>query len=328
MSVQLQEAPTTPASATLSAIWICDERGARAELTLARYLDTLTALPAECDMTIVCHGAAAQTISLLQSRLEESLIGGRVVYLHRACDSSAAIQAGLDASGGEIVVLLPPYVQSDPSGLSRMLAEIEEGADYVASWRTPRVDSRWNSFKSRAFNFITRRLTGVKLHDVNSGMRVMTRQLTEHIPIYGDLDRFWPFFANVQGYKIAEVKTRHLEERVKRGDYRLGVYMRRLLDVLALFFLMKFTRKPLRFFGLIGGTTFLAGATVTATLVAQRLWGSPLADRPALIFGVLLIVLGIQLFSLGLLGELLIFTHGKAIRDYQVQRVWEEQRER
>lgn len=325
MSIDLQEPTTHTKAGTLSAIWICDERGTRAELTLARYLDALSATSQNCDLTIVCNAEATQTIAAFQARLEESKIEARMICLHRACDHSAEIQAGLDASDGETIVLLPPYIQSDPDALHRMLEEIENGADYVASWRTPRVDSWWNGFKSRVFNFITRRLTGIKLHDVNSGMRVMSRQLTDHVPIYGDLDRFWPFFANAQGYKIVEVKTRHIEERVKRGDYRLGVYMRRLLDVLALFFLIKFTRKPLRFFGLIGGSTFLAGATITAVLVAQRLFGSPLADRPALIFGVLLIVLGIQLFSLGLLGELLIFTHGKAVRDYHVQRVWEEE---
>ncbi len=325
MSVDLQEPTTRAKAGTLSAIWICDERGTRAELTLTRYLDSLASLTQPCDLTIVCNANATQTIAAFQALLQESEMDSRVICLHRACDPSAEIQAGLDASHGDTIILLPPYIQSDPDDLSRMLEEIENGADYVASWRTPRVDSWWNGFKSRTFNALTRRLTGMRLHDVNSGMRVMSRRLTQHVPIYGDLDRFWPFFANAQGFKIAEVTTRHVKERVKRGDYRLGVYLRRLLDVLALFFLMKFTRKPLRFFGLIGSSTFLTGATITAVLVAQRLFGSPLADRPALIFGVLLIVLGIQLFSLGLLGELLIFTHGKAIRDYHVQRIWEEE---
>jgi hypothetical protein len=128
----------------------------------------------------------------------------------------------------------------------------------------------------------------------------------------------------MQGYRVTEVQTRHLEERVKKGDYRLGAYARRLLDLLTLFFLIKFTRKPLRFFGLIGGALFAAGSLLTVVLGIQRLLGDrPLADRPLLILAVTLVVLGVQLCSLGLLGELMIFIHGRALAEYHVEKVHE-----
>jgi hypothetical protein len=178
------------------------------------------------------------------------------------------------------------------------------------------------------FNRITRWLMGVSLQDLNSGLRVLRRELAEDVPIYGDLYRFWPLLAARQGYRVTEVETDHLQERVQKGDYRFGVYLRRALDLLTLFFLMKFTRKPLRFFGLLGSATLFLGSLVTGVLVIERLLGwTSLADRPALIFGVLLIVLGIQLFSLGLLGELIIFTYGNKLRDYRVETIYEADRQ-
>ena len=122
---------------------------------------------------------------------------------------------------------------------------------------------------------------------------------------------------------VSEVKTRHIEERVKKGDYAFGVYVRRLLDLMTLFFLFKFTKKPLRFFGLIGSFTASAGFLISGVLVVQRLFGQPLEHRPALLFGILLIVLGVNLVSLGLLGELIIFIHGHRLRDYHVKQVYE-----
>jgi hypothetical protein len=119
------------------------------------------------------------------------------------------------------------------------------------------------------------------------------------------------------------VETTHLAERVRPGDYRFGVYLRRVLDLLTLFFLIKFTRKPLRFFGLIGSATLTLGTLALIVLGIQRMLGTPLADRPVLILAVMGIVLGIQLFSLGLLGELIIFVHGRSQKEYYVYDVYE-----
>ena len=149
----------------------------------------------------------------------------------------------------------------------------------------------------------------------------MKREVAESVPIYGDLARFLPILAAMQGYRISEVKTQHLEERTGRGDYRLRVYIRRILDLLTLFFLLDFTRKPLRFFGLPGSFTLMLGTVTLVTVTIQKLMGTGLADRPALVFGAILVVLGIQLFSLGLLGELIIFTHGRKMRDNHVETI-------
>jgi len=306
----------------LSAIWICAPEDPKAGETLGEYLATLSSLPCQCDLTVVGNGTLGKNQDLLAA-LQESSIPSTMISLHRISDDSTAIAAGLEASHGELVALLPSYLQSDPDNLDQMLKEIDGGCDYVASWRTSRVDSFIGRMQSRLFNLITRSLTNIKLHDINSGLRLMKRDITQNVPLYSELDRFLPILAEMQGYRVAEVKVEHLNERTRQGDGGLGVYFRRILDLMTLLFLFKFTRKPLRFFGLIGGATVVTGSIVAAVVAVQRLLGTPAGDRPALLLAVLLIVLGVQLFSLGLLGELIIFIHGSKFGSHHVEKVYE-----
>jgi hypothetical protein len=279
------------------------------------------------DLTIVACDCSENVQRDIRQGLNGSPVAATVVSISGARDESTIIQAGLSASRGEIVVLLPSYQQCDLSQLQQMIDAAGSEYDYLASRRDARTDSKWNQLKSSVFNRIVRSFTGIPLHDLNSGLRVLRREVAERVPIYGDLHRFWPVLAAAQGYRIAEMSVKHVEERVRKGDYRLGVYLRRIIDLLTLFFLIRFTRKPLRFFGLLGSGSFAIGAALTAVLCVQRAWGQPLADRPALIFGVLFVVLGIQLFSFGLVGELIIFAHGNTLRDYHIKRVYEAARE-
>lgn len=313
------------AAPRLSAIWVAPHDDPRQRETLEAHLAVLGRLPVTAELVIVVNGGSLSADDPVLTLLHTSPVPSRLVSLFRRCDESVAIVAGVQSARGELIAWLPGYLQTDPAELPRLLVEIDRGADYVGSWRWPRVDSKYNGLQSTLFNWIARYLTKVPLHDLNSTLRIMRRELAEHVPIYGDLHRFLPLLAATQGYRVTEVRTRHLEERVEKGAYRVGVYWRRLLDLLTLFFLIKFTRKPLRFFGMIGGAIGAAGALITAVLGVQRLLGTPLADRPALILGVLLIVLGFQLVSLGLLGELIIFTHGKLLREYHVEKVYESE---
>lgn len=318
-----KDSETVSEKPRLSAIWICSPNDPAIGETLAEYSNTLSSLPCACDLTVIANGAEAEENSELLSALASASVPCRMISLHRNSDDSTAIAAGLEETEGELVALLPSYLQSDPAGLERMLEEIDRGSDFVASWRSPRVDSFSDRLKSRIFNSITRSLTSIRLHDINSGLRLMRREITKDVPLYSELDRFLPIMAAMQGYRVSEIKVRHLTERVKRGDGGLGVYFRRILDLVTLFFLFKFTRKPLRFFGLLGGLVVLMGSVVAAMVTIQRLMGTPAADRPALLLAVLLMVLGVQLFSLGLLGELIIFVHGTKLETRHVEKVFE-----
>jgi hypothetical protein len=161
-------------------------------------------------------------------------------------------------------------------------------------------------------------------HDISCGMRVMKRKVAEEVHLYGDLHRFFPLLAFQRGFKVEEIPVRQSRQDLKPRIYRPGIYLRRLLDILTLLFIFKFTKKPLRFFGLIGGALFGCGSVILAYLVVYWLMDlGPISRRPILILGVLLMVLGAQLFSIGLLGEMMIFTHGRGAKDYQIKEILE-----
>ena len=287
------------------------------------YLRVLEQLKRKTEFVAVVNGDIDLPEGIVEE-LDGTNLESCVVKIHRKSDDSTAIRAGLQASRGEIVVLLPSYRQVDPAAVSDMIGELDNGYDYVASYRNPRVDSWWSTFKSKIFNSVTRWLTSVPLRDINSGLRVLKRQVMEDLPFYGDMHRFLPILAAMQGFRISEVSVQHVQERVGKGDTQMGVYGRRVLDLLSLFFLFKFVKKPLRFFGLIGSACLVAGSAIVGTIVVQRFVSeTSLSGRPALLLGVLLVVLGVQLFSLGLLGELIIFVHGKSVADQYVDKIYE-----
>jgi hypothetical protein len=165
-------------------------------------------------------------------------------------------------------------------------------------------------------------VTGQAFHDLGCGARAMRRRVLEEISLYGDQHRFLPVLANRQGFRVVEVDLRQSpRDRYDRG-YPVRDYVHRVLDIFTVFFLVRFTKKPLRFFGMVGASTFVIGAVLVAWLAIDRLvFLHPLADRPALLLSSLLVVLGMQLFALGLLGELIIFTHARDIKDYQIEAV-------
>lgn len=312
----------------LSAILTYSEKDAQATETVRQYVRELMKLEAHWELIVVTVDDWQNVAKAIDPLIAASNGSCRILSLTAGSSQSTQFVAGIHASKGDVIALLPEYLQSAPGDLHRMLEAIREGADFVSSWRALRVDSRWNRFKSQTFNWLVRKVTGIRLHDVNSGLRVIRRELAESVPVYGDLLRFWPILAERQGFLIAEVNVRHLKEVVNPGDYAFGVYVRRLLDVLTLFFLVKFTSRPLRFFGLAGLAVSGIGGTVCLVLAAQWLAGIPLGGRPALGLGILLIVLGVQFVSLGLLGELIIFTRARALRQYRVKATYERHEER
>lgn len=245
-----------------------------------------------------------------------------VITLGRWFGEATALAAGFEIAKGETIVTVPAYFQAQPSEIHRVLKTFaEQEQDLVIAWRYPRIDCLFNRFQSRVFHVLIRFLIGTNYQDISCGLRVMKRKVAQEIRLYGDLHRFLPLLAHQRGFKIVEVSVQQSPHDAKKRVYGPGVYLRRLLDILTLFFLYKFTRKPLRFFGLVGSGIFFAGAILTAYLGVDRLLGVPLASRPLLILGVLWMVFGVQLFSIGLLGEIIIFTHARDLKEYHTQEI-------
>jgi len=267
------------------------------------------------------QGEALQQLQILKKEYPEI----RVLVLNRCFGEATALSIGFDRVRGNVILTLASYFQVEPDEVQRLVKKLfEENVDLIISWRYPRIDSVFNRLQARVFHWITKLLTGLKYHDISCGLRVMKRKVAEEVALYGDLHRFFPLLAYQRGFKVVEVPVRQSRYDVKRRLNRPGLYLRRLLDLLTLFFLFKFTKKPLRFFGLVGSGLFGAGTLITGYLGLYRLLGmGGIADRPLLILGVLLMVLGVQLFSVGLLGEIVIFNHRREDTEYQIEEILE-----
>ena len=233
---------------------------------------------------------------------------------------ATALAAGFDRAAGDVVITSAAFFQTTPEAIPVMLEVLENGdTDLVVARRYPRRGSFLNRLQAQAFHWLVRTLTATEFHDVTCGFRAMKRQVAEALHLYGDLHRFIPIIARTLGFRVTEVKVeQHVEDRPTKL-YGPAVYSRRILDILTVFFLVNFTRRPLRFFGLIGLGLLVLGGGITLYLGIYRILGmGGIADRPLLLLGILLVVLGFQSISMGLLGELIIYTHARKMRTYRI----------
>ena len=198
-----------------------------------------------------------------------------------------------------LILTLPAYQQVDGDAIPALVAALQDN-DMVLANRSPRKDFTFNGLQSRLFNSMLRSFTDLEIHDAGCSVRIFKRRVIEEVQIYGDLFRFFPIMAHRQGYRVIEMNTPQSQRDAFRRIYSPGLYLRRLLDLLTIFFHVKFTKKPLRFFGLIGTSLLGAGLLATAYLVIERLlFDVALSDRPALFLSSLLIVLGIPYTTSG-----------------------------
>jgi hypothetical protein len=247
----------------------------------------------------------------------------RVLRFARPVSEAVALATGFDRVRGELVFTLPSYFDSDPSGLSSLHAAIEEGADLAFACRTQRRDGVLKQVQSRGFNRLASWATGTRFEDVASGTRVARREVMQEVPLYGDFHRFLPVLVHRVGFAVREVPVPQDPRASAPALYRPRTYLWRVLDLLSMFFLSYFTRRPLRLFGAVGTLFGGIGGLILLVVGVQRLMGEALAGRPILILGTLLVGLGVQALTIGLLGELLLFFHARDVRDYRIAAIYE-----
>jgi glycosyltransferase involved in cell wall biosynthesis len=240
-----------------------------------------------------------------------------MVALNRGFGESTAIMAGFDRCSGDIIMTLPAYHQINPEDIGKLVTALEK-KDIAVGWRWPRTGGALERMRRSFFHGFVARFTGMRLHDLGCGARAMKRAVLQELTLYGDQHRLLAVLANRQGFAVTEVEIRQSEHDRFEGVYRPREYAHFVLDVFTVFFLVRFTKKPLRFFGMLGVSMFGVGGLLVLYLVIERLFlNQPLSDRPALLLSALVVVLGLQLFALGLLAELIIFTHARHLKDYQ-----------
>ena len=230
----------------------------------------------------------------------------RVLEVGQGTGEGVLLRMAARRAEGDVILTLPAYHRVEASGLPNLVTAVREGADLAVARRWPRRDSWINRIQSSAFNWLQRLLVGGDIRDVACGVRAGRREVLLDLPIFGEFYRFLPLLAINEGYHIEEVDVPQHPGDAQARIHDPGTYVRRLVDLLGMFFLARFTYKPLRFFGLVGSLIGGIGAVVMLVVFIQRLAGQPLADRPLLLLGVLLVTLGAQSFAIGLIGEIIV----------------------
>ena len=230
----------------------------------------------------------------------------RVVGLRRNFGKSAALSAGFERSSGEIVVTLDGDGQDDPSEIPALVAKLDEGYQLVSGWKRDRQDPRLRRWASRLFNGVTARLSGVHLHDFNCGLKAYRGECARSLRIYGELHRYIPVLAVQRGWRVTEIPVHHRARKHGRSKFGLERYARGPFDLLTVLFIGRYQYRPLHLFGGVGVALMIVGLAISAYLAVLRFQGEAIGERPLLLLGVLLIVVGIQLLTFGLLGQMFV----------------------
>ncbi|MEP6908865.1 MAG: glycosyltransferase family 2 protein [Actinomycetota bacterium] len=243
------------------------------------------------------------------TRLHARVPNARIVRLRRNFGKSAALAAGFAQAQGEIVVTIDGDLQDDPGEIPHLLAKLDEGFDLVSGWKTRRRDPLRRRLMSKIFNAVTGRVSGLRLHDMNCGLKAYRAEVVRGLPLYGELHRFIPVLAHYRGYRVAELPVNHRPRPHGRSRYGLERYVRGFLDLLTVTFMGRYRHRPLHLFGGLGLVLGLLGTVVLLYLTVLKATGEAIGQRPLLTLGVLLVVVGLQFFSLGLISEMVTSHH-------------------
>jgi len=268
----------------------------------------LEPLAEEWEAVFVDDGSVDGSFAAL-TRLHDGNENVRVVRLRRNFGKAAALAAGFGQARGETVVTIDADLQDDPAEIPRLLVKLEEGFDLVSGWKTRRRDPLRRRVLSRIFNWVTGRVSGLRLHDMNCGLKAYRAEVVRGMPLYGELHRFIPVLAQYRGFRVAELPVNHRPREHGRSRYGVERYVRGFLDLLTVSFIGRYRHRPLHLFGGLGLILGLLGVAILVYLTVVKALGHAIGERPLLTLGVLLVVVGLQFFSLGLISEMLTSQH-------------------
>ena len=284
-------------------------------------IDVLQAIDtASYEVIFVDDGSTDGTFDVLTTlhELNPHII---VLQFRRNFGKSAALSAGFAEAEGEVVFTMDGDLQDNPVEIPRFLAKLDEGYDLVSGWKYPRLDPLTKTFPSKLWNLLLRMTTGVNLHDFNCGFKAYRRDVVQDMQLYGELYRYIPVLADQKGYRVTEIQVAHrprLHGTSKFGFKRFG---RGFFDLLTILFLGTYSWRPLHLFGGIGGVVSVAGSLVLIYLTVLWLMGDrPIGNRPLLTLGVLLVTVGVQFLSIGLLAEMFALINAQNTQIYSVRR--------
>ena len=297
---------------------VLDEEATVASLA-ERVLANLDAAGARSEILFIDDGSTDRTSDEVR-RAHERDARVRLIRLRRNFGKAAALSAGVDHARGRILVTMDGDLQDDPDEIPRLLQALEDGPlDLVSGWKRTRRDPLRRRVASRIFNWVTRTLSSVDLHDFNSGFKAYRREVLEQVAVYGELHRYIPVLASRRGFEVGEIPVAHHPRRVGRSRYGWDRSYKGPVDLITVLFISRFTRRPLHLFGPIGLISCALGFGICAWLAILWFGGASLSNRPLLLLGVLLMVLGIQIVTTGLIGELITFKNFRRHDSYSVR---------
>ena len=260
------------------------------------------------EAVFVDDGSTDGTFGVL-TRLHDANDNVRAVRFRRNFGKAAALDAGFKEATGDIVVTIDGDLQDDPAEIPRLLARLDEGYDLVSGWKTKRRDPFTRRIPSKLFNAVAGRVSGIRLHDMNCGLKAYRADVLEGLNLYGELHRYIPVLAHYRGYRVTELPVNHRPREHGSSNYGVERYVRGFLDLLTVTFMGRYSHRPLHLFGGLGLGAGALGFAILLYLTVVKLAGNAIGQRPLLTLGVLLVVVGIQLLSLGLLSELITSHH-------------------
>lgn len=245
-----------------------------------------------------------QVIGQLKQQDPERISG---IRFRRNYGKSVALQRGFEKASMEYIATLDADLQDDPYELPSLIDKLEEGYDMINGWKKERKDPLSKTIPSRFFNYITSLATGIRLHDFNCGLKVYRQEVVQQINLYGELHRYVPYLVHQQGFqRIGEKRVRHHPRKYGSSKFGFARFIRGFLDLLTVIFLNHYLKRPMHFFGSLGSAFLVIGGGIVLYLVIMRLFFEVyLTGRPLLQFGILFLLLGVQFFAIGLLGELI-----------------------
>ena len=274
------------------------------------------------ELVLVNDGSNDRTAEVLErlSRDIPELVG---VLLRKNYGQTAAMAAGFDVARGEVIVSLDGDLQNDPADIPMLLSKLREGYDLVSGWRHQRQDAALQrKLPSKIANRLIGRVTGVRLHDYGCSLKAYSRDVLSDMRLYGELHRFLPALAFIEGARITEVKVNHRARQFGTSKYGIDRTFRVLMDLLTVWFMKRFLTRPMYVFGFGGLIAIMLSLVASSYLLAVKLMGGDIGNRPLLTLAVVLGLAGIQLFCFGLLGELQIRTYHES-QDRPIYRIRE-----
>ena len=249
-----------------------------------------------------------------------------VIQFQRNMGKATALAAGFTRAKGDVVITIDADLQDDPNEIPKLLAKVEEGYDVVSGWKTKRQDSWSKIILSRIFNRVVCWCTRLNLHDINCGFKAYRREVIQELLVYGDRHRYLPILALQNGFRVSEVPVRHLPRQCGRSKYGFERIPRGFLDLLSILFLNRYLKRPLHFFGVLGFLCLISGTVINIYLAVLWFVQGGIGFRPLLMLGILLMILGMQFFSIGFLGEMFTNAFERFNRRYPIKRVLEGQK--